>query len=343
MNGTDVIDDDIVEVQPTLRETLEDSIQEHAPELLDTKSELAPVAEVQPPSTEPATVPSPADAKTSEVTQPAVTPPASTELKAPAQWKPTVREEWNKLPRSVQEEVLRRESDNMRLIGSVGPKIRMADSVAQHIAPFKEMLATNGVAEQDFIADVFSSVKDLRDGTPEQKAEVVANIVQSYGIDVHQLDRILTGRLQQPPEVLEARRSMARANSIINQQRSNVDQQTAAEADKTIAAFAADPKHEFIDTVRNQMADLIELGHAKSLDDAYKAAIWANPETRQILLEREAQGRAKVKNDRANAARRASSSVRGAPSSGRAAATAIPEGGSLRATLEAAFDDASSL
>jgi hypothetical protein len=113
-----------------------------------------------------------------------------------------------------------------------------------------------------------------------------------------------------------------------------------------VAAFGADPKHEFIEDVRGMMADLIELGRVKSLDDAYAAAIWAHPGTRQILLQREAQARVATKQGRANAARRASSSVHGAPST--SPARAAPNGAagpslSLREELEQAFDDASPL
>jgi hypothetical protein len=230
----------------------------------------------------------------------------------------------------------------MRLIGSVGPKIRAADMLASHLEPFRESLTANGVDPASFVGDIFSSVKSLRDGTPQERAEVVANIVQSYGVDLHTLDAILTQRINQPPEVMEARRMTARANAVISQQANGVEHETAMEAEKAIVAFAADPKHEFIDDVRDMMADLIELGRAKTLDDAYSAAIWSNPDTRKILLTREAQSRAAVKTNRANAARRASQAVHGAPSSPRAATPGSGEM-SLRASLEAAFDEASPL
>lgn len=348
MATNDVIDEEIVEAPPSLRDTLNDAIEEHDPDhtLIGSDQGLAPIAEVQPTqaSTEqPTPQAAPPNPAAPSANQPAATPPVSTELKAPAQWKPAVREKWNTLPREVQEEVLRRESDSMRLIGSVGPKIRMADHVTTQIEPFRELLASNGVHEADFISDVFQSVRDLKEGSPQQKAEVVANIVQSYGIDIRHLDQILTQRIHQGPEVMEARRATARANSVINGQNNAVAHETAVKAESTISAFAADPKHEFIDDVRNQMADLIELGQAKTLEDAYTSAIWANPNTRKILLEREAQGRAKVKNDRANVARRASSSVRGAPAAGRAAPVGNTDGMTLRDTLTQAFDEASSL
>jgi len=344
------LDDAVIEVEveeaPSLRETLMDAVEEHDPdhELVpavdNTVATETPPLESKP-STEPAAVP----AVEPQVAAPQVPAPAAapTELKAPAQWKPDVREHWKALPLPVQQEILRRESDSMRLIGSVGPKIRMADEVQAHIAPFAESLTANGVTPQAFVNDVFGSIKSLASGSAQERAEVVANIVQSYGVDLRTLDAILTQRISAPPEVLQARQLAARAAAVIQGQSAGVEHQNALEAEKAIVAFAADPKHEFIDDVRNQMADLIELGHAKTLDDAYNAAVWANPDTRKILLTREAQSRAAVKTNRAVAARKASSSVRGAPSSPRAAANGAAQGGSLRETLEAAFDDASPL
>ena len=348
MDTTDTVVDEPVETpekEPSVRDALEAAIEEVDPNLdgaeqPEKATEPAPLSTEQP-------VPVPAAPDTSlQADKPQPSPAAesaSTELKAPAQWKPAVREKWNALPREVQEEVLRREGDSMRLIGSVGPKLRMADELQSHIAPFSQALQTNGVSPSAFVHDVFASIRSLAHGDDRLKAETVANIVQAYGVDVRALDQVLTGRIQAPPEVLEARMATARANAVIRQQSAGVEYQTQLEAEKSVVGFAADPKHEFLDDVRNQMADLIELGHAKTLEDAYQSAVWSNPATRQILLTREAQSRAAMKNNRANAARRASSSVRGAPGVPGAALAGAAGGGSLRETLEAAFDDAQPL
>lgn len=263
------------------------------------------------------------------------------ELKAPAQWKPAVREKWNTLPREVQEEVLRREADSMRLIGSVGPKIRLADEVNTHLQPYLEKLQANNVSPSAFIGDLFSSVKSLTSGNPQEKAEVIANIVQSYGVDLRVLDALLSQRLQAGPEALQARRLAAQAQAVLQQNQGNLEHQSELEAEKTIAAFGADPKHEFLDDVRDLMADLIEAGRATTLDEAYAAAIWAHPDTRKILLQREATSRAAAKGGRAAAARKASAAVHGTPSG--SAGPVIKPNASVREALEQAFDDHSSL
>jgi len=342
-NETELLEESTVEAEePTLRETIEDAVeeteessgggQEGAPEAQEAKTTVTDPNQLQ-------KEPQPTETKV----QPRTPETKGTQegLKAPSQWRPAVREKWNALPREVQEEVLRRESDSMRLIGSVGPKIRLADEVSQHIAPFAQQLQDNGVTPTAFLGDVFSTVKSLSSGTPQEKAAVVANIVQSYGVDLRTLDAILTQRIQAGPEADNARRLAARATAVIQQHESSNQYQTALEAQSTLASFAADPKHEFLDDVRDLMADLIETGRANSLDDAYASAVWAHPDTRKILLQRESQARVNGKNSRAAVARRASSAVHGSP----AAPSAGPlsnQNLSLRETIALAMDEQSS-
>jgi hypothetical protein len=336
-----------VEEQPSLRDQLELAIEEHDPqhELVPASSPTpadgvegaAPPEATPKPAvgSEPGSVPAPAE------TQPPAAAP--TELKAPAQWKPQVREKWNSLPREVQEEIHRREGDSMRLIGSVGPKIRMADEVQNHLAPFAERLSQVGVAPSVFLNDIFASVKLLAQGSAQERAQVVANIVESYGIDVRDLDAVLTYRLKQPPEVLQARIATTHAANVIAQHNAGIEQQSAQEAQVALAAFVADPKHEFFGNVRTLMADLIDTGRAQTLEDAYAAAIWADGDTRKILLQREAQSRAQSKTNRASIARRASASVHGSPSLPGPAANNGAQNQTLRESIEAAFDEHSAL
>lgn len=347
-NESALLEDQEVEA-PSLRETIEKAFDEQEGDDVVSTSEPskpAPVeseAAVSAPSAEPTAPATPETGQAQQAQAPtgAEAAQVATELKAPAQWKPAVREKWNSLPREVQEEVLRRESDNMRLIGSVGPKIRAADMLAAHLEPYRERLQESGVSPLAFVEDVFSSVKTLSEGSPQERAEVVANMVQAYGVDVRALDAILSQRLNMPPEVLQARQVLARSQYQRQEQQQTVEHQSALEAEKALAAFGADPKNEFLETVRDLMADLIDANRATTLADAYSAAVWAHPETRKILLERAAQARVSSKNQRAQAARRASSSVSGSPSVTGAAA-ANPNM-SVREAVEAAFDEHSQL
>jgi hypothetical protein len=334
--------------EPTLRETIEEAITSSEDESgAESGKTSAPAsAKVESPSgaQEPAPHKQPEGAKPAPTAEAPTTPtdkPVPTQdLKAPAQWKPHVREKWGQLPREVQEEILRREGDSMRLIGSVGPKIRMADEVNNHLQPFTERLQANGVNTSEFLGDVFTTIKSLTEGDDRTKAEVVANIIQSYRIDLQALDTVLAGRLSGPPpdpRLLEAQRRAMAAESMLAKQRQTLEEQTQERLGEQLQQFSADPKNEFFEDVRELMADLIETGRATSLEDAYAAAVWANPDTRKILLQREAEARVAAKQNRAGAARRASSSVAGAPRAAGMAPT-NQQNMSLRETIAAAMD-----
>lgn len=345
----ELLDSPEVHEQPaSLRDTITDAIQEVEP----PESPLRAEPEVrqpagsegqQPAGDKPAAPAAPAAKAPDQAPVGAKkeeTPTTTQELKAPSQWKPHVREKWNTLPREVQEEIVRREGDTLRLIGSVGQKIKFADEVSQQLAPFAERLQGNNVQPGAFVADVFQTVRSLASGSMEQKAAVVANIVQSYGIDLRVLDSVLAHRLSAPPpspEVIQARQLAARAQAVLEQHSNGQVQQAQQTASQAMEAFSADPKNEFFNDVREMMADLLEAGRAKSLEDAYQASIWANPDTRKILLQREAQQRIASRSDRAAQARRASSSVHGSPLHAGGGVAPNPNM-SLRETIAAAMD-----
>lgn len=344
-----------VEEQPSLREAVEAAVEEH---------EEAPAAPAPAGSTSPAPSQAPAVSEPTPQAAPSQTPapgkapiadpsaqptdkgqPAPVaDLKPPQQWKPHVRDMWKDIPRPVQEEILRREGDSMRVIGSVGQKVAFANEVSKHFEPFAQRLQENGVSHAQFLGEVFGSIKALGSPNPMERAEVVANIIQSYGVDLRTLDGLLSRRMQTPPEVIRAQQETARAQRMVQNvqardQQAQVQQQNEA-ANQALASFAADPKHEFFEDVRDMMADLLQSGHSKDLESAYQAAIWANAETRQTLLQREAQARLQTKQQRAAQARLASSSVTGTPRGSAGAPGRIGEGMTLRETISAAMDEA---
>lgn len=349
-------EEEVVTPEPSLRETIEKAVD--AEEGDQGKPPAQPVAEPagkQVGGKDGSPAPSGTPEPKPEGTKPAApagtpaaapdkAPAAPAELKAPSQWKPAVREKWNQLPREVQEEVLRREGDNLRLIGSVGQKLKFADSISAQIAPFSERLQSAGIPPDAFVSDVFKTVSSLANGTMEEKANVIANIVQSYGVDLATLDRIIAARITAPPpdpRVVQAQREAWEAKQKLERVHQSSQQHASSSAAEALRAFATDPKNEFYDDVRDMMADLLQAGRAKTLEEAYTACIWANPDTRKILLGREAQQRATAKGQRAAQARTASSSVQGAPKSPNA--TSGNPNATLRETLEAAFDEQTQL
>jgi hypothetical protein len=100
-----------------------------------------------------------------------------------------------------------------------------------------------------------------------------------------------------------------------------------------IEMFSKDPKNEFYNDVRSDMADLLDLannrGQDMTLQQAYDKACAMHPQISQIMASRAARNNAQDK-------RRAAASISGSPGGPGEAA----EPTSTRAALEAAWENA---
>lgn len=115
------------------------------------------------------------------------------------------------------------------------------------------------------------------------------------------------------------------------------------ETENQVQAFFSDPSRPHVAAVADMMEALIKTGQAKTLQDAYDMAIYANPDIRQTLINEQVAGAAPRTNPQAVAAtqaRQASRSISGssAPGPSRQAVGAAPT--DLRSTLKAAMAEA---
>ena len=116
----------------------------------------------------------------------------------------------------------------------------------------------------------------------------------------------------------------------------NMEAQNAAKADVDVAQFSEDA--EFINEVREDMADLLDIAAARgrnpTLQEVYDRACAGNPEVSKLLKQREADAVLLSSADAADKKKKASSSISGKGGG--------PKGGgamSLRESIEDAFDD----
>lgn len=218
------------------------------------------------------------------------------------------------------------------------------------LAPHKDAWAVQGLDDHQAVARLVAAEKVLR----ETPAQGILYLAQSYGVDL----RSLVG---QPGAPAQPQAQAATADPVLTQLQSQVQtlqealekqsqtasQASLAQAQAQIQSFATDPANLYFENVKDDVALLLESGRAQTLKDAYEMAIWANPETRPLLVaqaaaEREAAALAKAKEEAAKAkaaqARAASGSVTGAPTPGAVAPTAPKD--SLREELKAAMASA---
>lgn len=287
-----------------------------------TAAPVEPTAAITPPPPAPVTTPTEA-------------------LKPPQSWKPLARERWAKLDPELQQEVLRREKDIATAMQEFAPAKRLHSDFQQMLKPYEAILKAEGAQPLQVMGSLLQTFAQLKTAPPAHKAQIVAQMIQGFGVPIDALDDVLTGKT--PPRSQSA--AVVDPNAIAAQVRQQVlqgiaqqrQQQLAQKHQTEIEAFAADPKNEFFEDVREEMADLIEVadrrGRTMSLGEAYASVLKTHPELSQVLQQREAAKAAATANAATQRAKSASSSVKSEPAGMKA-----PAPKDLRAQLAAAAD-----
>jgi len=275
--------------------------------------------------------------------EPAPAPEPVTSRKAPSSWKKEAQEAFLKADRGealtpdeikmLTTEAERRESDFHKGLSEFKSHSERAKAYDQAIAPYQGYLQQMGVDAPTAIQALMRADMTLRTSDPQTKAQYFAQLAREYGIDL--------GQVQNPqPADPQTQYLMQQMQTLRQQQQmwqNQIQQQEQMRVQQELQSFATADKQHF-DAVRGDMADLLETGKAKSLQEAYDMAVWMRPDIRQSLIEQQRQDaqRKAVEAAQAQRAKTAAVSVKG--SSPTSAGGQTPQG-SLRDILAAQFAD----
>ena len=237
-------------------------------------------------------------ASTSTAVEP--TPPAQTEktaenssavqaVGAPETWTKEAIVKWATIDPTVQQEILKREQDIFKGIEEYKGRAEVGDKYSQVVAPYKPILDQEGIDPVQMFQNFTSNHYLLSRGTPEQKTQLGALMVQSYGLDLVAIARHLdaAGTYKQPnPEIQSLQ---AKINELEkSQQTFSAREQEAAQSRvmQEVNDFAKDPAHPYFDEVVDDIVKFISSGVSTTLQDAYDKAVYANTATRRKELDR---------------------------------------------------------
>jgi hypothetical protein len=271
--------------------------------------------------------------------------------KAPLSWKPEVREKFAKLSPEIKAEILRRETEIARAQNEAGASRKFQQEFSQTIRPFEALIAGSGVNPLQAVKNLMTTAASLQTGTPAQRANTVANIIKAYGVDIATLDSILAGRQPKPgaaplddiQRMIDQRLAPVQQYMSRAQQQEQARQQVlTAESSQTIEQFANDPKNEYYEDVREDMADLLELaaqrGREMTLQEAYNRATLAHPTISKLVERKQRTEQLRAGQSAVERARKAASSATpGTPALGGSRST--PK--NRRDALNKAWDDLS--
>ena len=262
-------------------------------------------------------------------------PPAAKDPleRAPQSWKPEERESWGSSPPAARSAIARHDALVQQTMRDSSEDRRFAAEIKRAVAPFEHFIKAEGSTSVAAIDNLMSTAARLRTSTAPELAQLVSGLITQFGVGrfgagfIGQLDESLSGVAprQENPEVTAMRDQMNRemqpfrqAQAQQEQQNQYMAQQNSQLANQEIHAFAANS--EFINDVRGEMADILEMGvrrgQAITLEQAYNSACRDHPEIGKIMHQREQAKFGQNQNSNAQRARLAASSVGGAPSMG---------------------------
>lgn len=251
---------------------------------------------------------------------------AAPDLKPPTSWTPKSREKWASVDPELREEIIKREREIDLTLHRTAQDRQLSSEVQRVLSPYLADIEAAGGQPLQAVDNLLRTAATLRRAQPEQRAQMVADIIQQYDIDVEMLDKTLSERHSgtAPIEHSISRLLDQRLAPVLQLlQRNAQPQQPRVDTqalETEVSSFFNDPKNEFVNDVRQDMADILDAATAKgvvmSLQDAYKRATLLHPQIAEVLAQRQATKLATQHTQAAARAKQAAVSVsgNGAPS-----------------------------
>ena len=210
----------------------------------------------------------------------------------PSTWKKEYVTIWDKMEKGEQiskedftkfaEYANQRESEYKKGVSTYKAEADRAKSYENAIAPYANDLQRRGIQPTQYIENLVRAEQILSNAPYEQKVQVFQKLAQDYGIQLN------GGQVTQLDPY--AQQLMNQLN-MVNQEVSSIKGRFAQEENQRlmneIEKYRSDAeKYPHFDVLREEMAQLLELGKAQDLETAYKKAVRMNDDVWSLEQER---------------------------------------------------------
>jgi len=212
--------------------------------------------------------------------------------KRPTTWKKEYVEVWDKLKDGKQlseqdfgkfaEYANQREAEYQKGVSVYKQEADEARSLKEAITPFIPELEQQGINPAAWINNLGRAHMVLSKAPYEQKVQLFHKLAADYGI---QLDN--NGQAQQlDPYAQQLMSQLARVNQEVSTIKGRFAQEENQRLMGEIESFKSGGKAPHFELVREEMAQLLELGKAQDLESAYKIAVRINDEAWSLEQEK---------------------------------------------------------
>lgn len=236
-------------------------------------------------------LPGPAVKDAPEPSLPASSPaPAPVVAEAPKAWKAEYKAKFSTLPPDVQTYILQREQEVDAGIGKHRGDAERGRPYVEAMQEFEPELRQYGVDPVGLVKNLAAAHRTLALGDPQSKLQMFAQLAQQYNIPLAGL--FVQGQdgktyfneqlLRQAPQPRQQQQQPPDVRKVVQEA---LDEERGRQE---LASFMQDKdKYPHFERVRADMADLINIGKAKTLPEAYDKAIrlhddiWTEEQERQ--------------------------------------------------------------
>lgn len=234
----------------------------------------------------------------------------------PSSWKPAAKVEYANLSPALKAEIHRRESDFLNGGKGLKENADLGLEIRKVAAPYQALLDAEGGSLPQAMAGYLRTAAVFRNGTSQQKLNAIFGLDQMFGVGLQQHFQTMvqsevakrTGQPVDPNAPQQPAQPQVFQDPRVDQLLANYQRQEQERAglDKSAREKATEnflsakdakgaPLYPFVDNVADNMSVLVSairgqnpaLGHEDVLKRAYEEAVWANPETRAVLLQQQ--------------------------------------------------------
>ena len=201
----------------------------------------------------------------------------------PSTWKKEYVQIWDKMEKGEQiskddftkfaEYANQRESEYKKGVSTYKAEADRARGYEEAIAPFVPDLQKRGIQPAQYIQNLARADQILTTAPYEQKVQLFQRLAQEYGIQLNG-----EGQMQQFDPYTQ---QLMNQLNMVNQEVSSIKGRFAQEENQRLMSeiekYQSDTaNYPHFDVVREEMAQLLELGKAQDLETAYKKAVRMN-------------------------------------------------------------------
>jgi len=218
-----------------------------------------------------------------EPTAATAAPSTAQAVSPPVSWSAEAKAAFATLTPAVQQAVLKREKEVSDGFAQKSAELKDWEPLKSVLGPRQHALA----AAYGSVANGIQTLFSLSDYAEKDAPGFIKWFAQQRGIDLSSLAGTPAGQPQASadPTIAALQQQIASLNQQLTGFTQSQEQAQQAELTRQIEAFKADPKNVHFEAVRAEMAALMQGGRAKDLQDAYDKAVYANPETRRLVME----------------------------------------------------------